>query len=251
VGRGVNEFSRETTDAQPGETPIRISIISGVRFVRESLAQVLSREGTLSISGLFGNMQEALLDIANNQPDIVLVDEGLPSGRAAVGRVRDIFPQIPVVVIAVAETAEEIITWAEAGAAGYIPTTASLADLVPLLMDIKRGWQPCLPSVAGGLLRRLSNGRTANGEDHSMTSPPPLTAREVQIAQMIAAGISNKDIARRLNIGLATAKTHVHHILAKLNLQRRSQAASWMREHWGDQPYLSDRCVPPASGRGR
>ena len=63
-----------------------------------------------------------------------------------------------------------------------------------------------------------------------MTSPPMLTTRETQIAQMIVAGMSNKDIARRLNIGLATAKTHVHHLLGKLNLQRRGQAASWMRE---------------------
>jgi two-component system nitrate/nitrite response regulator NarL len=224
--------SREAANAQPSEFPIRISIISDVRFLRESLAEVLPREGTLSISGLFTNLQEALVLIVDNQPDIVLLDETLPGGLTAIGQIRRVAPQTTVVVIAVAETAEEVIAWAEAGAAGYIPKTAGLADIVPLLVDIRRGGQPCSPSVVAGLLRQLSYGATtANGVNHNMTSPPTLTAREVQIAQMIVAGMSNKDIARNLNIGVATAKTHVHHLLGKLNVQRRGQAASWVREH--------------------
>jgi DNA-binding NarL/FixJ family response regulator len=85
------------------------------------------------------------------------------------------------------------------------------------------------------LLHRLSNGGSINGAHgaHHDVISPTLTARETEIAQMILAGMSNKDIARRLNIGLATAKTHVHHLLGKLNLQRRGQAASWLREHQG------------------
>jgi DNA-binding NarL/FixJ family response regulator len=230
-GHGVDVCSRESASAQSSEFPVRVSIVSDVRFLRESLAEVLPREGTLSISGLFADLQEALPDIANNQLDIVLLDEALPGGLAAVGQIRGVAPQVPVVVIAVAETVEKVIAWAEAGAAGYVPRTASLADFVPLLVDIRRGNQPCSASVAGGLLRRLSNGGTTNGRNHNVTVLSTLTARETQIAQMIAAGMSNKDIARRLNIGLATAKTHVHHLLGKLNLQRRGQAASRMREH--------------------
>jgi DNA-binding NarL/FixJ family response regulator len=206
-------------------------IISGVRFVGESLAEALPRRGTLSVSGLFADLQEALSDVANNRPDIILFDEGFPKGPEEVGRIRDVAPQIPVVVIAVAETAQEVIAWAEAGAAGYIPKTASLADIFPLLAGIMRGKQPCSESVAGSLLRRLSSGGPANARNHNMTSAPKLTVREAQIAKMIVAGLSNKDIARHLSIGVATAKTHVHHLLGKLNLQRRSQTATWMREH--------------------
>jgi two-component system nitrate/nitrite response regulator NarL len=227
----LDKSSREAANAPPSEFPMRISIISNVRFLRESLAEVLPREGTLSISGLFANLQEALFLIVDNQPDIVLLDEALPGGLIAVGQIRGVAPQTRVVVIAVAETAEEVIAWAEAGAAGYVPKTAGLADIVPLLVDIKRGGQPCSPSVVAGLLRKLSNLASANSENRNMTSPPTLTRREAQIAQMIVAGMSNKDIARNLNIGVATAKTHVHHVLGKLNLQRRGQAASWVREH--------------------
>ena len=141
---------------------------------------------------------------------------------------------LPVVVIAVAETAEEVIAWAEAGAVGYIPKTASLADIVPIVSGIMRGTQAFSGSVAASLLRRISDGGASNRGHQNTTSSPALTAREAQIAQMIATGLSNKDIARRLNIGLATAKTHVHHLLGKLNLQRRSQAVSWNREHRND-----------------
>lgn len=222
---------REAVNAAIAEFPIRILIISDVRFLRESLAEVLARECILLISGVFANLQEALPGIVDNQPDIVLLDEAFPDGPAAVGQVRAVAPHIPVVVTAVAETTEEVIAWAEAGAAGYIPKTAELTDIVPLLVDIRRGKQACSASVAAGLLRRLSNGGTTNGGHHNMASPPMLTGRESQIAQMIIAGMSNKDIARYLNIGLATAKTHVHHLLGKLNLQRRGQAATWMREH--------------------
>jgi two-component system nitrate/nitrite response regulator NarL len=165
---------------------------------------------------------------ADNQPDIVLLDEALPGGLTAVGQIRGVAPQSTIVVIAVAEIAEEVIAWAEAGVAGYVPKTAGLADLAPLLVDIRRGGQPCSPRVVAGLLRQLSNG--ANGGNHN-ASPPALTAREMQIAQMISAGMSNKDIARNLNIALSTAKTHVHHFLGKLNLQRRGQAASWVYGH--------------------
>ena len=226
---GVGDCSREVERAQSNAFPIRISIISEVRFLRESLAEVLPRGGMLSVSGLAADLQSAITDLADNQPDIVLLDERFPDGAGAVARIRDVVPQTRVVVIAV-ETADEVIAWAEAGAAGYIPKTASVSDIAPLLAGILQGKQACSESVAAGLLRRLSNTDRGN---RGIAPTSALTTREAQIAQMIAAGMSNKDIARRLNIGLATAKTHVHHLLGKLNLQRRGQAAAWMREHWG------------------
>jgi DNA-binding NarL/FixJ family response regulator len=235
---GVNGFSRETTSAQPSDFPIRISIVSEVRFLRESLAEVVPRAGTLLISGLFSNLEEALVGIVENQPDVVLLDEAFPDGHSAVGQIRCAAPQIPTVVIAVAESAEEVITWAEAGAAGYIPKTAGVADIAQLLVDIRRGEQPCPASVAAGLLRRISNGGGFNGRRQKWGLSLELTSREVQIAKLMAVGMSNKDIARRLSIGLATTKTHVHNILGKLNLQRRGQAASWMRAQRGLCPDL-------------
>jgi DNA-binding NarL/FixJ family response regulator len=210
---------------------VRILIVSEVRFFRESLAELLGRDNSISISGSFGELEEFLPAISAGSTDIVLLDEAFPDGPAVIGRIRNVAPQILVVVIAVAETAENIITWAEAGAAGYVPRTAALAEIVPLLVEIRLGNQPCLASVAAGLLRRLYIGGGANGVIREIQSLPKLTAREAEIAHLIAEGMSNKDIARHLDIGVATAKTHVHNLLRKLNLRRRGQTAMWMREH--------------------
>ena len=225
---------REAASAQPSEFPIRVSIISDVCFLRESLAQVLPHKGTASISGLFADLRDALPQIANNQPDIILLDAALPDGYAAVGQIRGIAPQVPVIVIAVAETPGQVIAWAEAGAAGYIPRTAGVSDIIPFLVAILQGKQACSKSVAVGVLRWLFNCGNSKDRRHNTISPQTLTPREAQIAQMIRAGMSNKDIARRLNIGVATTKTHVHHLLAKLDFHRRGEVANWT-SGWGDR----------------
>jgi DNA-binding NarL/FixJ family response regulator len=79
-------------------------------------------------------------------------------------------------------------------------------------------------------LRRLHNPPSHGSQAGEAPPASTLTVRELQIIDLISAGLSNKDIARRLNIGVATTKSHVHNLLGKLNLQRRSQAAIWMRE---------------------
>jgi two-component system, NarL family, nitrate/nitrite response regulator NarL len=225
----------EAVRIEPGASPIRIFIVSDVRFLRESLAEVLPRGGTLLVSGVAADLQSAIKDLAYNQSDILLLDAGLPDGRVAVERIRDTALQTPVVVIAVAEAADEVIAWAEAGAAGYIPKTAGVADIAPLLVGIARGRQECSESVAAGMFRRLFSAGKGGRGNQDIAPALALTAREAQIARLIATGMSNKDIARGLNIGLATAKTHVHHLLGKLGLRRRGQAASWMREHRDQQ----------------
>lgn len=226
-----NNLPQEPAGPAASDFPVRILIVSEVRFLRESLAELLGRDDSISISGLFGEPEEFLPGIHAGSTDIVLLDEAFTDGPAVIGRIRDIAPQILVVVIAVAETAENIITWAEAGVAGYVPRTAGLAEIVPLLVEIRFGKQPCLASVAAGLLRRLYNVGGAAGVICETESLPKLTAREAEIAPLIAEGMSNKDIARHLDIGVPTAKTHVHNLLRKLNLRRRGQTAMWMREH--------------------
>jgi len=215
-------------EVPPAARPVtRILILSEIRLFRESLGDILGRERGMSVGGLAGDLAGAMAAVRERQPDLLLLDAALPQGARTAARIRDTVPHLPVVVLAVAETPETIIAWAEAGVAGYVPRTAALADLAPLLRDIMRGEQRCEAAVAAGLLRRVSSmASAATGRQAAA-----LTVREREIVQLIGTGLSNKDIARRLNIGLATTKSHVHNLLGKLKLQRRGQAASWMREH--------------------
>ena len=176
------------------------------------------------------DLLDALGKIREACPDIVLLDAAFSGGRESISHILGVAPQVRVVVFAVAETADSIIAWVETGAAGYIPKTTALSDVVRLLAAIMRDEQACSGPVAAGLMRRLrSVAGMARGQTESRAMLM-LTAREMQISELICAGFSNKDIARRLNIGVATAKSHVHNLLGKLNLQRRSQVASWMRD---------------------
>src|SRR5262249_14313388 len=128
------------------------------------------------------------------------------------------------------ETSDNVIAWAKAGVAGYIPRTAALNDLASLLASIMRDEQRCSPRVAASLLRQMSREVEPAGERTYAPSALALTAREIQIVELVAAGLSNKEIARRLDIGVATTKSHVHNLLGKLRVQRRGQVALWMRD---------------------
>ena len=99
----ANDFSHENINPTVGKPQTRVLIISDVRLLRESLAEVFTRAGMASISGLFADLQEALPRIIDNQPDIILLDEAILGGPAAVGQIQHVAPQIPVIVIAVTE----------------------------------------------------------------------------------------------------------------------------------------------------
>src|SRR5262249_1490812 len=121
--------------------------------------------------------------------------------------------------------------WAEAGVIGYIPGTAALSDLARLLVDIHSGEQICSGRVAAGLLRRIARTAGQGTVRNAHFRVPVLTKRERQAAGLIRSGLSDKEIARRLNISLATTKSHVHNLLGKLNVRRRSQVADHLRQY--------------------
>jgi two-component system nitrate/nitrite response regulator NarL len=196
-------------------------IVSGIRFLSEGLAEILAREPWIAVSGVSTSLGDAISMSRALQPDFILLDAALDGGFAAVTQFRDAVPGVRVVALAIAETEQDVVSWAEAGVAGYIPRTAALAELVQLLIAINDDRQPCSSRVVFSLLRRLGAGDSRARDEHGSTSP--LTSRELQISELITAGFSNKEIARRLNIGLSTTKSHVHNLLGKLNLQRRGQ----------------------------
>jgi two-component system, NarL family, nitrate/nitrite response regulator NarL len=216
----------ETVD----EAPRKLLILSHIRFLREGLAEILARDGAFAIAGIAADLEEALAVSHVAQPQITLIDAALPSGLAAARSLGKLSPHMPIVVLALEETQADVIAWAEAGISGYIPRTAALEDLAASLRHILRGEQACSTLVAGSLLRRISIA-SRGGEARPHATSPALTPREEQVIRLICSGLSNKEIARRLNIGLGTTKSHVHNLLAKLELERRGQVIRWSCDH--------------------
>lgn len=236
LGSGFRDHVRTPKDESGFPTKslhVRVLVLSDVRFVRESLAELFARDHTLKRADCGAALDEAFAQIAALRPDVVLVDAAFPNGVEAVKRIREVAPEARIVALALAETEESIIAWAEAGISGYIPKSAALNDLAGVLKNIIHGEQPCSARVTASLLRRIGHSTAAvNGESHP-AGGMTLTRRELQIAQLIGRGLSNKEIARHLKIELATTKSHVHNLLAKLNLQRRTQVAFWLHRHVG------------------
>jgi DNA-binding NarL/FixJ family response regulator len=211
--------------------PLNIVVISEVRLLGEGLALALEREATLAVRGCFGTLDDALKNLPLLQPDVILLNAVVRAATDTIARICGVAPGVKVVALGIDENLDNVVAWAQAGAAGYIPSTAALREVAPLLTDIVRGEQPCAARVAAGLLRRVGDMGRSKAFGAGTDSPAMPTAREMQVLEMISSGLSNKEIARRLNIGLATTKSHVHNLLSKLGLQRRGQAVLWVRTH--------------------
>lgn len=205
---------------------LRLLIVSEVRFLREALAEALRCYPTITVLGLCANLADAIAACLAQQLDMVLLDAAFCDGPTAVRHLRAAVPESPVVVLAVDETPETVIAWAEAGAIGYVPQTTALADLVSILISISHGSQHCSAQITSGLLRHVARTARSDLAGSTPALAATLTRREREISLLIGAGLSNKEIARRLDIGVATTKSHVHNLLGKMNVQYRGQAAA-------------------------
>jgi two-component system, NarL family, nitrate/nitrite response regulator NarL len=214
---------------------LRLIVVWAVRFTRESLAQILERDPLVSVVGQCGSLSEAVALSSSLRADIVLLDGRIAEAPAAVRRALDIAPDLRIIACSVRETEEDIITWAEAGVIGYVPRTAALADFVQRIVDIHNGEQISSGRIVTGLLRRIALSARRRPAREAGVPLLALTKREREAAELIRSGLSDKEIARQLNISLATTKSHVHNLLGKLNVQRRSQVAEFMREY-GSHP---------------
>jgi two-component system, NarL family, nitrate/nitrite response regulator NarL len=208
-------------DAQP--EAIRVFIVTEVRLYREGLSELLGRAGHIAVVGAAGSIDEGVERVRNLQPDVLLLDTGAGNPGAA----RDLLEAAPcarVVALAAPESEEDIIALAEAGVLGYVTRDESLDTLVTTIESVARDEMACSPWMATVLVRRVQALAAAR--------PRPtksLTAREAEILELIAQGLSNKEIAARLFIEVTTVKNHVHNILEKLGVSRREEAVARTR----------------------
>ena len=207
---------------------IRVAIVADIRLYREGLARVLERQPNISVVATAATGDGSLAPLAQLAPDLVLIDMAMADSLAAIQRVTVIAPGAKVVSLSVrdAEDDRDVLASAEAGAIAYVAREASLEDLVAVIECAVRGEAVCSPRVAGALLRRIAALATDGRSDRV---PAHLTKREREIMGLIDAGLSNKEIAKRLRIEVATVKNHVHNILEKLQVHRRGEAAARVR----------------------
>jgi DNA repair protein SbcD/Mre11 len=214
---------RPTPDNGP-----RVFILASVRLYREGLAQCLAGTQSISVVGESADPVSALRTIMDVRPDVVLVDLGMDDGLRVARRIRDHLPGTRVVALAVSGVSSDIISLAEAGVSAFVTRNQTLGDLVGTVVRTGRGEVVCPPAVVAGLLDGLAT-KAREGESAPTAPYGQLTTRERQIAALIEAGMSNKEIGRMLSIALPTVKNHVHSVLRKLQVEHRFQAANKFR----------------------
>ncbi|MGN6429527.1 MAG: LuxR C-terminal-related transcriptional regulator [Gaiellaceae bacterium] len=205
---------------------IRVLLSSQVRLYREALAESLSREDDLVVVGVVGGRGDTLVALRELLPEIVVID--LDHGGQIDG-IRELANVGESKLIGLVATHEErdVVAYAEAGLAGFVDYDDSARALIETIRAAARGEFECSPSTAGALLRHVA--RLAAGRPTGSPQRPSLTEREIEVVLLLDEGLSNKQIAARLHIEVATVKHHVHHILEKLDAKRRSQAVAYAR----------------------
>jgi len=209
-----------------GATPakIRTLIVIDVRLYREGLTANLCDRECLFVAGTAGSRADALLAVHTHTPDVVIIDVALAQSLDLMRDLRAQTPATRIVAFAVDEDVSAILDCAEAGAAGFVTANASVDDLVDAIVRTTAGELLCSPRMAAELLRRAANGR--DEPPSTPLLPSALTGREKQVLLFLQQGLANKEIAIALNIAESTVKNHVHHLLEKMQVPNRSQAAA-------------------------
>jgi two-component system, NarL family, nitrate/nitrite response regulator NarL len=202
---------------------VRVFIASHIRLYREALGRVLEESRDTVLVGAAASAVDAIEQVRRLTPDVALLDMAMSDAFSVARHLGRSGGASRIVALGMPENEAEVLNCAEIGIAGYVTRDASIADMLAAIEAAARGEVHCSPKIAGSLFRRIAALST---ERPTGSSPAILTARESQILKLLQQGMSNKMISRSLGIELPTVKNHVHSILAKLGIHRRTEAIS-------------------------
>lgn len=211
---------------RPGHRSVGIAIVGGSPLYRESLRRVLDDVDGFSVVGTAGSLEEGARLVDRLHPGVLVVDLEWERDFARLGSMKDLHPRVLVVALGVDDEEATVVACAEAGVVGYLPRDTTAAELVEALERVAKGELVCPPRIVHTLVRWLS--RRADRPAHSPLDD--LTKREREVVDLVRHGLTNKQIAERLHIEVATVKSHVHSILAKLNVERRAEVVALLHD---------------------
>lgn len=226
-------------------TPIRLLVVDDHTLFRRGLTALLSRDPMLLVVGDAADAGQAQRRAQELQPDVILLDNHLPgvNGVDALPALREAAPQARVLMLTVSEDGDDLAAALRGGACGYLLKTIEGDELAASIRRAMQGDSVVSPEMTGKLVAAFRGAQARSTQDATAALAPDTTTtlpasplarlspRELDILRGIARGDSNKEIARELAIAETTVKIHVQHILRKLGLTSRVQAAVLAIEH--------------------
>ena len=220
--------------------PIRVLVADDQKVVREGLVMVLGLLDDVEVVGTACDGADAVEQAASLRPDIVLMDLRMPrcDGVEATRLLRERQPEVKVVVLTTYADDRSVIDALRAGARGYLTKDAGSEEIWQGLRQVFRDGAVIDPAVQHHLLDAISTGTAPppapaepppGGRDSGL--PDGLTPREAEVLTLIAGGLSNAEIAKRLVVTEGTVKSHINHLLPKIGARDRAQAVSYAYQH--------------------
>lgn len=214
-------------------TRVRVLLVDDQRLMREGLRTLLDLEPDIEVVGEAGNGAEGLAAYLSLRPDVALMDVRMPimDGVEATRRILAAEPAARVIILTTFDDDEYVLEGLRAGALGYLLKDVGVAELADAIRAVMAGGVLIEPSVARKVVAELARLRPAPAPE-SRPSPlvEPLSERELEILRLVAAGLTNRDIARRLFLAEGTVKNYVTNILGKIGARDRTQAAVSAKE---------------------
>ena len=209
--------------------PIRLLLADDHTLFRQLLRGALADQPRFAIVGEAKDSAEAIRQAHSLKPDIVLMDLHMPGGGGveATRELRTDLPDVQVVVVTASEDEDDLIAALRAGARGYFLKSASLEQLIQSLETIATGQAALTPEVTTKLLSHLSKDEPSTSGSRPGAAIAALNERELEILRLVAEGASNRLIANQLYLSENTVRTYLAHILEKLGLSNRVQAAAY------------------------
>jgi two-component system nitrate/nitrite response regulator NarL len=210
---------------------IRVAVIDDHPLFREGVSRSLSEISEFEIVAEGGSKDDAVRIAETLEPDVMLVDISMPGGGLnALGSILEVSPSQKVVMLTVSEASDDVTAALKGGAKGYVLKGVGSRALADVIRTVASGESYVAPTLSAKLLN--SSPAPANN------SPPiaTLTRRELEVLQLVGTGLSNKEVARKLDLHEKTIKHHMTQIMAKLGVSNRTEAAMALRDATDGRP---------------
>ncbi|MCU0788911.1 MAG: response regulator transcription factor [Verrucomicrobia bacterium] len=201
----------------------RVAIVEDDKGLREQLALVLKTAADVECVAAYGSAEEALKCIEAARPDVVLMDINLPrmSGIECVAKLKEIMPSVQIIILTVYEDSERIFHALRNGASGYLVKSSPPEKLLEAITDVTQGGSPMSTHIARKVVQHFHMVGPALEEEQY-----PLSPREQEVLELLAAGYIYKEIGDKLSIATETVRTYVKHICQKMHVKNKTEAVA-------------------------